>query len=137
MDKFRLIKICLLVSTLALAGCVARTHNLKANRADQAVGNRGYITGNIPVSEKSKLPEGVKKPVVADAAEMDSVIAVFSNAIKKTPNFAGAYYNRAIAYFYKNQYEQSWQDVHKAESLGCKFSADFLASLKKASQREK
>ncbi|MHB8154718.1 MAG: hypothetical protein ACYDFR_01535, partial [Candidatus Omnitrophota bacterium] len=69
--------------------------------------------------------------------EMDSVISVFSEAIKKTPSYAGAYYNRALAYFYKKNYEQCWQDVHMAESLGCGFSADFLKALKKASHREK
>jgi hypothetical protein len=78
----------------------------------------------------------VKKPVVVDQAEMDSVIAVFSQTIKESPKNAGAYYNRAIAYFHKAEYEKCWQDVHMAESLGLKFSDDFIKSLKKASQRE-
>ncbi|MFH0917725.1 MAG: tetratricopeptide repeat protein, partial [Candidatus Omnitrophota bacterium] len=69
--------------------------------------------------------------------EMDSIIAVFTEAINKDPNYAGAYYNRAIAYFYKNQYEQSWQDVYTAQVLGCNFSVDFINALKKASHREK
>lgn len=74
-------------------------------------------------------------PPVLSEMEMNNIISVFSETIKNNPNYAGAYYNRAIAYFYKNNYEQCWQDVHKAESLGLKFSAKFLASLRKSSGR--
>jgi tetratricopeptide (TPR) repeat protein len=96
------------------------------------------LMGCATVARESKTsPQIIKKSTVVNGLEMDSIISVFSAAIKKNPNYAGAYYNRAIAYFYKNNYEQCWQDVHKAESLGCKFSADFIKSLKKASNREK
>lgn len=74
---------------------------------------------------------------VFEQKEWDSVISVFSEAIKNKPNYAGAYYNRAIAYFYKKDYNASWKDVHKAESLGVKFNQDFMCQLKKASGREK
>ncbi|MFH0918302.1 MAG: tetratricopeptide repeat protein [Candidatus Omnitrophota bacterium] len=77
------------------------------------------------------------KPIPFDQKEVDEIIAVFSEAIQKNPNYAGGYYNRGIAYFHKNDYDKSWQDVHKAEALGCKFNANFLGSLKKASGREK
>ncbi|MDP2830850.1 MAG: hypothetical protein Q8O02_01210, partial [Candidatus Omnitrophota bacterium] len=79
----------------------------------------------------------IEKPIVVSEAEINSIISIFSEAIKKSPNFAGGYYNRAVAYFYKNNYEQCWRDVYMAESLGCKFSANFLESLKKASRRER
>jgi tetratricopeptide (TPR) repeat protein len=92
------------------------------------------LIGCATVSKESKT---ISQPVVVNEAEMDSVISVFSDAIKKTPNYAGAYYNRAVAYFYKKDYERCWQDVHKAESLGSEFSEDFMKSLKKASGREK
>ena len=96
------------------------------------------LIGCAGIAKESKTsPQIIKKPTVVNELEMDSIISVFSEAIKKTPNYAGAYYNRAIAYFYKNNYELCWQDVHMAESLGCKFSADFLKSLKAASHREK
>ena len=96
------------------------------------------LIGCATVTQESKTPPPViKKPIVVSEAEINSIIAIFSEAIKKSPNFAGGYYNRAIAYFYKNNYEQCWQDVYMAESLGCKFSANFLESLKKASRRER
>lgn len=96
----------------------------------------GLIGCATLAKENNSLTRSIEKTTVINEQEMDSVILVFSEAIKKNPSYTGAYYNRAIAYFYKNKYEQSWQDVHMAESLGCKFDADFLKLLKKASQRE-
>ncbi len=86
--------------------------------------------------EGDNLSQVVKKPITVNAAEMDSVISVFSKTVESNPNYAGAYYNRAIAYFYRNNYERCWQDVHKAESLGLKFKPDFIRVLKKVSKRE-
>lgn len=52
MDRFKFAGICVLTSTLALSGCVARTYNLTRDRVDQDVssssGNRGYIMGQAP-----------------------------------------------------------------------------------------
>lgn len=80
----------------------------------------------------------INKPIVVNEAEMDNIISIFSEAIKNNPEYAGAYYNRAVAYFYyQNNYEKCWLDVHRAESLGQEFSADFMQALKKASNREK
>lgn len=52
MDGFKFAGICVLTSTLALSGCVARTYNLTRDRVDQDIssssGNRGYIMGQAP-----------------------------------------------------------------------------------------
>jgi len=52
MNRTKLAGICVLVSTLALSGCVARTYNLTRDRVDQELtvssGNRGYIMGQAP-----------------------------------------------------------------------------------------
>lgn len=52
MDRIKLAGICVLASTLALSGCVARTYNLTRDRVDQDLsttsGNRGYLRGNAP-----------------------------------------------------------------------------------------
>jgi tetratricopeptide (TPR) repeat protein len=96
------------------------------------------LMGCATVAKESKpSPRVIKELTVVDEKEMDKAISVFSETIKNTPDYAGAYYNRAIAYFYKKSYDQSWQDVHKAQSLGYQFKADFIESLKKASKREK
>ena len=58
MNSFKLAGICVLTSTLALSGCVARTYNLTRDRVDQEIsstsGNRGYIMGNAPEPKERK-----------------------------------------------------------------------------------
>jgi len=58
MNRFKLTGICILTSTLALSGCVARTYNLTRDRVDQELsstsGNRGYIMGQAPESGERK-----------------------------------------------------------------------------------
>jgi len=85
---------------------------------------------------KEGLHQESKKYIAVNPEEVDSAISVFSAAIRNNPNYAGAYYNRAIAYFHRNDYEKCWRDVHKAESLGLNFSPDFIKALKEASKRE-
>lgn len=69
--------------------------------------------------------------------ELDNIILIFDETLKKNPKYAGAYYYRAVAYFYKKDYKRSWQDVHMAESLGYTFKDSFIRALKKASGSEK
>jgi LysM repeat protein len=58
MNKIKLAGICVLLSTLALSGCVARTYNLTRDRVDQdlsnTTGNRGYIMGQAPEAAERK-----------------------------------------------------------------------------------
>jgi LysM repeat protein len=58
MNRFKLLGICVLTSTLALSGCVARTYNLTRDRVDQDLttssGNRGYIMGVPPEAGERK-----------------------------------------------------------------------------------
>ena len=58
MNRFKLAGICVLTSTLALSGCVARTYNLTRDRVDQELsstsGNRGYIMGQAPEAQERK-----------------------------------------------------------------------------------
>ena len=58
MNRFKIAGICVLTSTLALSGCVARTYNLTRDRVDQELsltsGNRGYILGQAPEPTERK-----------------------------------------------------------------------------------
>jgi nucleoid-associated protein YgaU len=58
MNRIKLAGICVLASTLALSGCVARTYELTRDRVDQELsptsGNRGYIMGNAPEPKERK-----------------------------------------------------------------------------------
>ncbi len=93
-------------------------------------------------SEKTKVVLNSETVVNApvNQNEIDDIIAIFSKAIKNNPNYAGAYYNRAAAYFHKNEYDKSWQDIHRAEELGINVDDKFIElvnKLKKASGRDK
>ncbi len=92
--------------------------------------------------KKTVKPAETAQPevVIVDPKEIDEIIAVFSEAIKHKPDYAGAYYNRAAAYYHKHDYDKSWQDIHKAEALGIKVDLKFIElveKLKKASGRER
>lgn len=58
MNRTKLAGICVLILTLALSGCVARTYNLTRDRVDQELsstsGNRGYIMGVAPEPKERK-----------------------------------------------------------------------------------
>lgn len=64
MDRFKLAGICVLASTLALSGCVARTYNLTRDRVDQDLssssGNRGYLTGQAPEAKERPTTRTVR-----------------------------------------------------------------------------
>jgi tetratricopeptide (TPR) repeat protein len=115
---------------LGLAGCstVPRDNNILRPASKES----GIGVNTESAVDAGKVPIGQK--------ELDGIIAVFSESIKKNPNYAGAYYNRAAAYFHKNNYDKSWQDIHKAEALGINVDSKFtelVEKLKKASGRDR
>ncbi len=58
MNRFKLSALCVLILTLALSGCVARTYDLTRDRVDQelssSAGNRGYLMGTAPEPAERK-----------------------------------------------------------------------------------
>ena len=81
-----------------------------------------------------------KQGITVGPKELDGMISVFSEAIKQAPNDSGAYYNRAVAYYYKKDYDKSWQDVHKVQEISKVYDtrlAQLINKLKKASKRNK
>jgi len=74
--------------------------------------------------------------IYADRYKFDEALLDYAKAIEIDPNLSYVYANRAMVYFLMKEYDKSWKDAHKAESLGYKVDERFLASLKKASNRE-
>ena len=120
----------------------------------------GSISGKLPVAKAgttvaTTVPVPRKMPTLTpqvalglrpagemsvNPKEVDNIIAVLNQAVKNNPYDAGIYYNRAVAYFYKKNYDLSWEDVHKAEDLGIKDNPKFtelVDRLKAASGRKK
>lgn len=70
-----------------------------------------------------------------DDSSQEEVLKL-NKIIETNPGYAKAYYNRAVVYFARQEYDKSWLDIHKAQKLGCEVDAEFLEALKKASNRE-
>lgn len=67
----------------------------------------------------------------------DEAISVYSKALEIYPMDAWAYYRRGYTYYYKEEYDKSWEDINKAQALGYQIPVDFLNDLRHASGRQK
>jgi tetratricopeptide (TPR) repeat protein len=103
----------LVLLCLALLGCAAVT----AEKKDPS----RRPPGNV---ECRKVTESERK-------HLDSIIVMFNEVIRNNPDYGGAYYNRGMAYFYKQEYKKSLHDILKAEALGVPIEQDFIKLIKK------
>ncbi len=102
-------------------------------------------SGPAVEKNKEKLPPCVEKQNIYEKQilsqqEKDNLgknIVIFTKEIEGKPQYFGAYYNRAISYYFDQEYDLSWQDVYRAQALGGKFKPEFIEALRKASGRDK
>jgi len=88
----------------------------------------------VKTTKKSLPKQNFNQPKISiDKAELETIVQVFSEDIKKHPHQPGNYYNRAFAYFLMKEYQMAWDDVHMAEKLGMQVSPEFIRKLTKAS----
>ncbi|MDE2222604.1 MAG: tetratricopeptide repeat protein [Candidatus Omnitrophica bacterium] len=64
-------------------------------------------------------------------------IADYTRAIEINPLNTKAYNSRSFVYYEAKQYDKSWADVFKLESLGGRVDSDFYRQLKKVSGQER
>ena len=64
---------------------------------------------------------------------MIEAISDYTKALEINPGDAGTYYARGFTYYFKKEYEKSWVDVKKAQSLGYSIHPKFLEDLLDAS----
>jgi tetratricopeptide (TPR) repeat protein len=69
--------------------------------------------------------------------QYDQAISDYTMALMINHKYDDAYYNRGRAYYFKKEYDKSWEDVKKAQDSGLKVSPKFLEDLRKASGRQK
>ncbi|MBI4982246.1 MAG: tetratricopeptide repeat protein [Candidatus Omnitrophica bacterium] len=79
----------------------------------------------------------------AKKGDYDRAISDYNKALKimeifKNPDMYAVYVGRAEAYYHKQDYVNSWDDVHKVEKLGHgdKIDREFIDKLKAASGKE-
>lgn len=94
------------------------------------VGTEQERTITATSEAKSCLDRGIG---YGKQGQHDLAIAEFTKAIEIDPTPSIGYYNRALAYFFKKEYDKSWKDVEKAQSLGYQIPPKFLEDLRKQS----
>ncbi len=67
--------------------------------------------------------------------EFEQAILLFNKSLEINPNYAEAYMNRGRAYYFKGEYDKSWEDIKGAQDLDYKIPPDLLEDLRKASGR--
>ena len=71
-----------------------------------------------------------------DQGNYDRAIADFTQALTLNPNYALAYYHRAVAEFLQKDYTKAWADVKRFQQAGGKPDPQFLRDLRKTSGRQ-
>lgn len=91
------------------------------------------LMGCVTVSKETRSAGRTEQKVMTEAEQkdLDSIIGIFSDAIKNNPKYGGAYYNRGMAYFYKHEYSKCLKDMNKAKALGVTVDQEFIKLVEK------
>jgi tetratricopeptide (TPR) repeat protein len=81
--------------------------------------------------------ESADNEPVPRADRYDRAISEFDSQLESNPYNARAYYERALVYYNKGEYDKAWQDVRRAQSLGYEVPAEFLKLLSETSQENR
>ena len=79
-------------------------------------------------------PEPLDSQPVLQSDRYDRAIRECDRVLEKNPRDARTYYERALLYYNKGQYDRAWQDVQRAQSLGYQVPPEFLRLLRETSQ---
>lgn len=67
--------------------------------------------------------------------EFEQALLLLNKSIEINPKYAGAYFSRGRSYYFRREYDKSWEDIQKAQDLGYPIPAEFLNDLLRASER--
>jgi tetratricopeptide (TPR) repeat protein len=68
--------------------------------------------------------------------EFGQAILLFNKSLEINPKYAEAYISRGKAYYFKGEYDKSWEYIKRAQDLGYKIPLEFLEDLRKASGKQ-
>ena len=94
-----------------------------------------HFTKLIAKDPKDALSYSRRGKAYAGLKKHEEAMKDYDQAVRLKPDLAEAYVNRAVARFVLKDYDKSWEDVHKARSLGGEFWPSFEEGLKTASGR--
>jgi len=69
--------------------------------------------------------------------EFEQAILLLNKSLEINPKYAEAYMSRGRGYYFRGEYNKSWEDIKKAQDLSYKIPAEFLDDLRRASGRNK
>ncbi len=67
--------------------------------------------------------------------EFEQAILSLNKSLEINPKYAEAYISRGRGYYFRGDYDKSWEDIRRAQDLGSKIPAEFLDDLRTASER--
>ena len=102
----------------------------KKGDLDQAISDYGKVIEMEPDQAQAYTSRAFLYLIKSN---FDQALSDYSQAIEIEPGRAELYNNRAVVYFNKKEYAKSWEDVHRAETLGYKVPPGFIEQLKKDS----
>jgi tetratricopeptide (TPR) repeat protein len=62
--------------------------------------------------------------------EFDQAILLFDKSLETNPTNAEAYISRGRGYYFRGEYDKSWEDIKKAQDLGYKIPAELFDDLR-------
>jgi len=67
--------------------------------------------------------------------EFEQAVLILNKSIEINPKYAEAYFSRGRGYYFRGEYDRSWEDIKKAQDLGYKIPVEFLNDLGRMSGR--
>jgi tetratricopeptide (TPR) repeat protein len=67
--------------------------------------------------------------------ELEQAVLLLNKSLEINPKDAEAYVSRGKGYYFRGEYDKSWEDIKRAQDLGYKIPDEFLDDLRRASDR--
>jgi len=102
---------------------------------DQALRN---FSRAIELGPDTQFNAYISRAVIYNETDkVDEAIADLNRAADINPKDYRIFYNRAISYFYKQDYDKSWDDLHTIDALGVTVPPQLRQELIRASGRDR
>lgn len=143
--KLLVIGMCILTALCVLAGNVyAESAKELYEKAKESLGKFKYdqtideLTRAIQIDPTVAEYYTMRGELYRNKNELTLAISDYTESIELDPNNWEVYYYRAISYMFTKEYDKSWDDVHKAQSLNENaLFPGLIQDLQKASGRDK
>ncbi len=116
--------------------------NAYYNRGNAYMQDKDYERANKDFEKAIQLNPSFNKAlykkgfILLGMKQFDKALEYFDTILSLDPEFAIAYTAKAVAYYYKKEYEKSWIEVGNARKRGIHVNDDFIRALEAASDKD-